>query len=51
MVPASTCVFYVYDSVSDHLRTGHANGDHAAHFAGLTIPRGQRLSGWVAANL
>ena len=51
MVPASTCVFFIYDAVSDELRSGYTTGDHASHFSGLTIPRGQRLSGWVAANL
>jgi len=51
MVPANTCVFFIYDAVSDELRAGFATGDHASHFSSLTIPRGQRLSGWVAANL
>jgi diguanylate cyclase (GGDEF)-like protein/putative nucleotidyltransferase with HDIG domain len=49
IVPASTCVFYVYDSKADELQA-HAAGEHSAHFSGLRIPRGQRLTGWVAAN-
>ena len=45
MVPASTCVFFIYDAVSDELRSGVRTGkDHASHFSGLTIPRGQRRS-------
>ena len=28
----------------------HAAGEGASHFVGLRIPRGQRLTGWVAAN-
>ena len=51
LVPASTCVFYLYDAGSDELFVAHAAGDNAAHFSGLRIARGQRLTGWVAANL
>ena len=51
IVPATTCVFFIYDPISDELRAAHATGDNATHFSGLSIPRGQRLSGWVAANL
>lgn len=50
IVPSSTCVFYVYDVAVDELYAAHAVGENAAHFTGLRIPRGQRLSGWVAAN-
>lgn len=50
IVPASTCVFYVYDSAADELVAAHAAGESAAHFVGLRIPRGQRLTGWIAAN-
>jgi diguanylate cyclase (GGDEF)-like protein len=41
---------YVYDEKADELCAAHAAGENAAHFAGLRIPRGQRLTGWVAAN-
>lgn len=51
IVPASVCVFYVYDEDSDELYAAHAAGENAAHFIGLRIPRGQRLTGWVAANM
>ena len=50
LVPASTCVFYVYDEQLDELYAAHAAGDHASQFSGVRIPRGQRLTGWVAAN-
>ena len=50
IVPASTCVIFVYDVETDDLVAAHASGDNAPHFAELRIPRGQRLTGWVAAN-
>lgn len=50
LVPASTCVFFVYDERADDLVVRNASGQHASHFTDLRIPRGQRLSGWVAAN-
>jgi diguanylate cyclase (GGDEF)-like protein len=50
ILPASTCVFFVLDEASDELYAAHAAGDNSAHFSGLRIPRGQRLTGWVAAN-
>lgn len=50
IVPASTCVFYVYDVQSDELYAAHAAGENVSQFSGVRIPRGQRLTGWVAAN-
>ncbi len=50
ILPAATCVFYVYDEEADDLYAAHAAGEHSSHFSGLRIPRGQRLTGWVAAN-
>jgi putative nucleotidyltransferase with HDIG domain len=50
VVPASTAVFFLYDSETDELSVAHASGDNASHFVSLRIPRGQRLTGWVAAN-
>lgn len=50
LVPATTCVFFVYDSEQDDLRAAHASGENASHFAEIRIAMGQRLSGWVAAN-
>jgi len=51
MVPASTFVFFRYDATSDSLRVLEAIGENAEHFSDLSIKRGERLSGWVAANL
>jgi GGDEF domain-containing protein len=51
LVPSSACVFYMYDADADELVATHASGEHATHIKGLRVPRGQRLSGWVAANL
>jgi putative nucleotidyltransferase with HDIG domain len=50
LVPSSVCVFYMYDEESDELVASHASGDNASLIKGLRVPRGQRLSGWVAAN-
>jgi len=50
LVPCSLCIFFLYDVDSDELVAGHAAGDNASMFAGLRIGRGERLSGWVAAN-
>ena len=50
LVPCSLSVFYLLDADSDELLAAHVSGDQASVIAGLRIPRGQRLSGWVAAN-
>jgi diguanylate cyclase (GGDEF)-like protein/putative nucleotidyltransferase with HDIG domain len=50
LVPATTCVFFVYDTESDELAAAHAAGENASHFSDIRITMGQRLSGWVAAN-
>lgn len=50
LVPAATCVFYVYDRQRDDLIASHASGEHAGVISGLRIPLGERLTGWVAAN-
>jgi diguanylate cyclase (GGDEF)-like protein/putative nucleotidyltransferase with HDIG domain len=50
VVPASVVVFYIYDVTTDDLVSSHVAGAHASHLVGLRIPRGERLSGWVAAN-
>lgn len=49
-IPASTVALFLYEQDSDELVVSHAAGDNTALFSGLRIPRGQRLSGWVAAN-
>jgi putative nucleotidyltransferase with HDIG domain len=50
VLPTSTVVFFVYDESLDELTAQFASGEHSGPFAGLTIPRGRRLTGWVAAN-
>jgi diguanylate cyclase (GGDEF)-like protein/putative nucleotidyltransferase with HDIG domain len=50
LIPASLCVFYVYDSSSDELAARHVVGDGELILRGTRIGLGQRLSGWVAAN-
>jgi diguanylate cyclase (GGDEF)-like protein/putative nucleotidyltransferase with HDIG domain len=50
IVPASVVVFFVYDPNTDDLVSSHAAGSNASNLLGLRIPRGERLSGWVAAN-
>lgn len=50
LVPATTCVFFLYDSDSDDLMAAHAAGENSSHFSDIRIAMGQRLSGWVAAN-
>jgi len=50
LVPATTCVFFVYDRNADDLSAAHSAGENSSHFSSLRIAMGQRLSGWVAAN-
>jgi putative nucleotidyltransferase with HDIG domain len=49
-VPATACVFYRYDQVSDALVAVHVAGSEVHHLRGSRIPLGDRLSGWVAAT-
>jgi diguanylate cyclase (GGDEF)-like protein/putative nucleotidyltransferase with HDIG domain len=50
LVPATTCVFFLYDRDTDELVAAHAAGENSSHFSDIRIEMGQRLSGWVAAN-
>jgi putative nucleotidyltransferase with HDIG domain len=50
IVPSTLAVLYLYDEPTDEIIGVHEAGDNADHFRGVRIPRGQRLSGWVAAN-
>jgi len=50
LIPATYCVFYVYESPTDELVAYHASGDSSRLFSGLRIAMGQRLTGWVGAN-
>jgi putative nucleotidyltransferase with HDIG domain len=50
LVPATTSVFYRYEVTTDDLVATQANGEYSTHVLGLRIHRGERLTGWVAAN-
>jgi len=50
VVPASLCVFYLFESSSDELVAAHIVGSEGSWAEGLRIPVGQRIAGWVAAN-
>ena len=50
LLPLSASILFVYDVDADELLAASAAGDAASHFSGIRIARGQRLSGWVAAN-
>jgi GAF domain-containing protein len=50
VIPTSSSVIYLYDQAADELVVFHSAGEHSDQFRGLLIPRGERLSGWVAAN-
>jgi putative nucleotidyltransferase with HDIG domain len=50
LVPHSLLVMFLYDHEHDELEARQASGDAADLVMGMRIPRGQRLSGWVAAN-
>jgi hypothetical protein len=45
----TTCAFYVHDTASGHLVARYVTGPHAAALRGMSMPMGERLSGWVAA--
>jgi diguanylate cyclase (GGDEF)-like protein/putative nucleotidyltransferase with HDIG domain len=50
LVPVTLCVVYLHEATTEELVAIYASGDLAASVKGLTIPLGDRLSGWVAAN-
>jgi putative nucleotidyltransferase with HDIG domain len=50
LIPSSLCVFFLYDEHTDELEAKYAVGTCALIAEGLRIPRGKKLSGWVAAN-
>src|SRR5207244_7850945 len=50
LIPASLCVFYLYDERAADIQARHVVGDGANMVRGMRIPIGQRLSGWVAAH-
>jgi len=48
MIHFSACAVYVVDSDADLLRPRFATGEGAAQILGITIPLGQKMSGWAA---
>jgi putative nucleotidyltransferase with HDIG domain len=50
LVPFSLYALYVLDADCDELAVAYCSGSHSSLISGLRIPRGHRLSGWVAAN-
>ncbi len=50
VVPSSLFVLYLYDSKTGELVAAYAAGEHSSIVAGLSIPLGQRLTGWVGAH-
>jgi putative nucleotidyltransferase with HDIG domain len=50
IMPATCTVIYVYDQASDELIARYVSGRYEVTLAGLAIPFGQRLTGWVAAQ-
>jgi len=49
ILPDTTCAFYVHDAASGHLVARYVTGTHATALRGMSMPMGERLSGWVAA--
>jgi GGDEF domain-containing protein len=50
MSPASLVVFYLLDAERDAVRAVHASGPGEELFGDFSIPLGEGLSGWIAAN-
>jgi GAF domain-containing protein len=49
-MPVGCTAIYLYDLAADAMIARYAAGQHTAALAGLVIPSGQRLTGWVAAQ-
>lgn len=50
LTPARVCAIYRYDPTADVLVCEGATGDTRGLLPGLTIRRGERITGWCAAN-
>jgi putative nucleotidyltransferase with HDIG domain len=50
LIPASLCVFFVYEVEADELVAIYVSGESAPLITGTKIALGQRVSGWVAAH-
>jgi putative nucleotidyltransferase with HDIG domain len=49
ILPEATCAFYIHDVASGHLIARYVAGKQAAALRNMSMPMGERLSGWVAA--
>ena len=50
MIPSSSYILFAYDPIAIAIQQIHSTGEVAIATKGLTIPLGEKLSGWVAAN-
>ena len=50
IVPSSVFVFYLHDPDAGELISSYTSGDQSGMVAGLRIPLGLRLTGWVGAH-
>jgi putative nucleotidyltransferase with HDIG domain len=50
VTPALVCALYTYDVTTDALVCKHAVGDPSHLLSGLSIPMGERVTGWSAAT-
>src|SRR6266850_1594889 len=50
VTPAVVCALYTYDVATDSLVCKHAVGDSSRLLSGLSIPMGERVTGWSAAT-
>jgi hypothetical protein len=50
LTPATVCAVYLYFEDSDVLRCVHSSGDPDHLLLSLSIRKGERVSGWAAAN-
>ena len=50
LTPATVCALFVFQSDANVLTCIHSSGDEAAILSGLTIPHGERTTGWAAAH-
>lgn len=50
LVPYSTAALFIYVDETDEIAAACVAGDAAPLLAGITLPLGERLSGWVGAN-
>lgn len=50
LLPATTLALYVHEVSVDELVAVYVSGENATQLSGLRIARGERITGWVAAN-